>query len=690
MRVKYQKLVGLLMVLAIVCSLVAIIAAPAGAITAGFAVTNTPTTVNVAANYSVGPFTVLPGAGSYQPGTDYFTVTFPAGTTLPALISRTSVTLTAGGGTGYAAYDLVPSGQSVTVYVPTLTVGGAAFGALGNGTGVTIVFLAGAGIKNPATVASTWTLTVAGHYTGGVTGDEAAATSATYSTTVPVTTVTLSPNLGPRSTQFTLNATGFTPSTVASITVGSTIMAYGSVDASGNVGGTYTASVPPFAAGANTVTVTDGAGKTGSAVFTVNMGITLNPTSARSGDTLTIIGTDTGAVNANSTTIGGLSTTHAAQLAGWTSFTVTIPGALAPGTVVVAVTSGTTTATGNLLIQGQPVTLTPSSGSQGTRVTVQGQGFTPGATATIQFGSTTWATGVAVDTSGNILSVQTLGATQQALGPGTWVVTVTDNAAVPRMGIAYYTIPARTLTLSPTSSGAGSSVLATGAGYSPGVMYSVTYGTTVVVSGMTDGVGGFTAQFAVPINALPNSTNTVTATDANGLAKTATHSVPASAVTISPTSGAAGTSVAITLTGFPAYTTVTQVMMGTAIVTPSPAPYTGATGTVTFNVMVPALPVGPVLVAVTAGQTGSTSFSVTAAPPSVATALSNISTHVVRVWGYINGEWKLYDPADPAGSSLASLTSGNGYWIKVDADCTLIYGSFNKALTTGWNLIGWP
>jgi hypothetical protein len=221
-------------------------------------------------------------------------------------------------------------------------------------------------------------------------------------------------------------------------------------------------------------------------------------------------------------------------------------------------------------------------------------------------------------------------------------------------------------------------------------MYSITYGTTVVVSGMTDGVGGFTAQFAVPINAVPNSTNTVTATDANTLAKTATHSVPASAVTISPTSGAAGTSVAVTLTGFPAYASVTQVWVGTANVTPAPLPYTGAMGTVTFNVIVPALPVGPVLVAVTAGQTGSTSFSVTASPPSVATALSNISTHVVRVWGYINGEWKLYDPADPAGSTLASFTSGDGYWIKVDADCTLIYGSFNKALSLGWNLIGWP
>jgi hypothetical protein len=222
-------------------------------------------------------------------------------------------------------------------------------------------------------------------------------------------------------------------------------------------------------------------------------------------------------------------------------------------------------------------------------------------------------------------------------------------------------------------------------------MYSLTYGTSVVVSGMTDGVGGFTAQFAVPISAAPNSVNTVTAADANALTAIATHSVPASAVTISPTSGASGTSVAITMTGFPAYASVTQVWIGSANLTPSPLPYTGASGTVTFNVIVPALPVGPAPVTVLAGsQNGSTFFSVTATPPSVAAALSNISTHVVRVWGYIGGVWQLYDPADPAGSTLASFTSGDGYWIKVDADCTLIYGSFNKALSLGWNLIGWP
>jgi hypothetical protein len=60
------------------------------------------------------------------------------------------------------------------------------------------------------------------------------------------------------------------------------------------------------------------------------------------------------------------------------------------------------------------------------------------------------------------------------------------------------------------------------------------------------------------------------------------------------------------------------------------------------------------------------------------------------VWGYSNGTWYLYDPADPAGSDLTTLTHGSGYWINVNADCTLIYGGFSKALTAGWNLIAAP
>jgi hypothetical protein len=696
---KFANIVKLLVALAMVCSLVAIVAAPAGAIPAGYTVTNTPTTTGATAQYAIGPFTVAPGGNnSYIAGTDTFTVTFPAGTTVPATIGRLSVAVTnnTAGETGNPPFDPIVSGQSVTVTVPALTLGGAGFSNIADGDSVTIVFMTGAGIKNPGTVASTWTLTVSGVYSGGVPGTEAAATSAAYTTTAPAATVSLSPSAASRGTSFTVNGSSFTAGTTATVTVkngihGTTILGFTSVGTDGKVAGSYIATVPPFASGANTITVTDGAGKTGSATFTLTAGISISPTSARPGDTITVLGTDTGGVAGNDTTIGGVNVTHAAQGAGWTSFTVTVPGGLAPGTVKVVVPDTNGTGQADLLIQGSPVNLTPTSGSQGTQVTISGSGFTPSSTVDIKFGGVAWASGVAVTSGGDFLTVQSIGAAQQSLGPGTWTVMVTDSGTPPRTGSASFTIPERTLVLSPTESGSGSGVLATGTGFSPNTMFSMVYGTLgTVVTGMTDGVGSFIASFAVPISVAPNTTYTVTATDANNLSKSATHKVPSSAVTISPTSGGAGTPITISLTGFPPFATVTSAMIGIASVLPSPVPYTNAAGSVSFTAIVPAIPAGPVLVSVTAGGiTGSTSFSVTTAPPSVASALSTISNKLVRVWGWSDGTWLLYDPADEAGSTLKTLTPGDGYWINVSEACTLIYGAYVYELDAGWNLKGW-
>jgi len=694
MRIK-TNIVKLLAVLAILGSLVAMAAVPAGAISA-YSITVTPTATGATAQYTVGPFTVAPGAGKfYLAGANTFTVTFPVGTTVPASIGKLAVTVTdnTNSQTGNPPVDALVSGLSVTVTVPAVTLGNVAFANIVNGDSVTIVFSQTAGIQNPATVASNWQLSVAGAFSGGGGGSEAAVLSNNYSTTAPTAVVSLSPTYGPRGTSFAVSGYNFTPGTVATVTVGTTILGYTSVGTDGRVSGTFVATNPPFSVGLNTITVKDGAGIPASATFTLKAGITVSPTSGRPGDTITITGTDTGGVAAGATTIGGVLTTHAVQAADWTSFTVVIPAGLAPGSAVVAVPDSNGIATASLLIQGSPVTITPATGTRGTQVTISGSGFTPSTlptpiTVTVTFGGT-WATG-SVDSAGNFIIVTQVGSAQQALGPGTWTVLATDTATPARTGSATFTIPARTLTLNPTSSGAGSSVVATGAGFSATAMYSISYGATVVVTGMTDGVGGFIAQFGVPITALPNITYTVTATDANSLTKTATHSVPAAGVTISPTSGPSGTSVTVTLLGFPAYLTAHVTINGNDF-TPSPAPYTGASGSVVFNLIVPALPAGPVAIQVIAGsQTGSTFFTVTAGAATTSSALASISSQLVRVWGYSGGTWSFYDPADIAGSDLTTLTSTNGYWIDVNAACTLLYGSFNKALSTGWNLVGWP
>jgi hypothetical protein len=55
----------------------------------------------------------------------------------------------------------------------------------------------------------------------------------------------------------------------------------------------------------------------------------------------------------------------------------------------------------------------------------------------------------------------------------------------------------------------------------------------------------------------------------------------------------------------------------------------------------------------------------------LATVLSGILSKVAVVWAYINGQWAYYDPNDPAGSALTTLTIGNGYWIYMTGAATL-------------------
>lgn len=52
-------------------------------------------------------------------------------------------------------------------------------------------------------------------------------------------------------------------------------------------------------------------------------------------------------------------------------------------------------------------------------------------------------------------------------------------------------------------------------------------------------------------------------------------------------------------------------------------------------------------------------------------ALDSTEGHVECVWGYENGEWKVYLPQNPGLSDLGEMKAGMGYWIKTDSSCTL-------------------
>lgn len=51
-------------------------------------------------------------------------------------------------------------------------------------------------------------------------------------------------------------------------------------------------------------------------------------------------------------------------------------------------------------------------------------------------------------------------------------------------------------------------------------------------------------------------------------------------------------------------------------------------------------------------------------------AISSISSHILSVWAYQDGQWKVYDPENPGFSDLILMEPGHGYWINANQACT--------------------
>jgi hypothetical protein len=73
--------------------------------------------------------------------------------------------------------------------------------------------------------------------------------------------------------------------------------------------------------------------------------------------------------------------------------------------------------------------------------------------------------------------------------------------------------------------------------------------------------------------------------------------------------------------------------------------------------------------------------------------LESINGQYAAVWAYVNGSWRVYDPANPGFSDLSTIEAGKGYWIEMnEPGVLLMYGPTSPAsisLITGSNLAGY-
>jgi len=534
--------------------------------------------------------------------------------------------------------------------------------------------------------------------------------AATFGVQQKVTITSPTSKTGPVGTSVTVSGTGFSGAGVTAdvtITSGTTTKALVSgvpVDNTGSF--TATGVVPQLGSGAATVSAIDGAGNLAdvTATFTITPTMVLTPNSGLPGAAVTLTGNGWPV----SATVqisfgGGTPTAVGTDDNGLINASYTIPAAATPGVKTVTGTSGSVTASTTFTVLPRVLTLTPSSGPGGTRVMLTGSTMTHGGeilAGNLDFNSSDWNPAkISIDSAGTIfpttLSVPT------GLAPGTYTVQATDNGGL----IAYgqFTVTKPTITLNPTTGAINTSFTVTGAGWLPGtitgstvtITFSYTTATpsaaSTTISTTPDGSGNIAAAITVPADAAAGYASVSAADQKNNSAQSATFTVPGALITVTPATGAAGTSVSVAGSGFAAYTAITVKIGNYKFLS---QPLSDSVGAFTYTFTVPGLAAGSQPVSAsdgdfTTGSTASAYFVITSTGATTQSQTASIASQLVRVWGYSDGTWHMYDPADAAGSDLATMMAGKGYWINVNAACTLVYGGYSYPLSAGWNLIGW-
>jgi len=599
MKRKAPKILRLFMVLAL---LVGVIGTVVPAAKVGAAGSSTVALSTLSANKNA-TYTITTASMTSIPTNGTVTVTFPAGTTVPATIDNTSVAIN---GVAPSADPLVV-GRAVTI-----THSGAAV------TTPVIQFAASAGIINPTSV---------GSKTLGI-KSSADATGHTSGAFIIARSLAFSPSSGAvQGGTITLTGTGFT--------AGVEVNASGSVSGSAVVESTGNFTIVGTRKGTGTfATVTDGAGNvlgTGPTTVPLKSGLTASGTPAITTGVVTLEGrnyTVASLVALSGITFGGVAlvTTNAVttlplaltdrDLDGTLDdfkLQIRIPTGTATGVRRVSVSDGTATATVDVTISGRSITISPTSGRTGT-ITVVGTGFpasVTGVAGTDEFRLT--QTGVSGDVLSSTISTDTAGGftttfTMPSSIPGgaaivtggltvTAVVKSTSGDLGENTATATYTWTSvsGSLSVSPTSGPRGTVVTVTGSSYTASSTFAwVSAGSAS--NGMT--IGGIGLNSAVvTINADGNATastqaipagvaygaNTVTAKDAAARSGTAAFTVIQPTTTITPASGPTGSSITVTGSGWLPNGLVTISRGGTSALTTT----ANALGEITAQLPIP-------------------------------------------------------------------------------------------------------
>lgn len=384
-----------------------------------------------------------------------------------------------------------------------------------------------------------------------------------------------------------------------------------------------------------------------------------------------------------------------------------IPTDAPAGMSAVVCSFGASTALAFYTVTPNALSLSPTSGPKGTRVSISGGGLSKSIvgttyTAGLSIGGGAWTGGSAVilDTQGNLTPTTLAVGSSVAEGINT-VAALDNHPTTPLTAAGTFEVTKPTLELDVTEAYRGQIVTAIGSGWLPGItsLVTITMGGTAMTVVKPAADGTVWAQFQVPATATfaPGELVAYNANDGSigNSSLSGTLSIPNAKLTVDPESGPVGTSITITGEGFRPLTGVSSLTLGGVTLLPTGSVLTNSVGDFTATATVPGLGVGGQAVSAQADDVASTSFSITAAATgstTPTTGFATISDCIDIAWSFDGATqaWLVYDPNEGAASTLETLAANQGLWVQVAEDCTLTFGSFTRDMYQGWNLFGWP
>ena len=500
--------------------------------------------------------------------------------------------------------------------------------------------------------------------------------------------VTVKPASGKRGTEITITAKGYTDNT-HDIDIGSGVNALRkTADATDGV---LTLTVDTSVKNndgksvfqgphdtATTITVGDA-----SATFTIKASFSWKPESPTPGQDITVTLSDIEPATGES--VGISIGNQAVQNVGdagddkVTTWKGQVAGNTPLGNRRIEVSVGDTALTAqNITVGTNDLTVTPSSVVPRQTISIDGDGFTARGTVDlsevtvdgVQVRTSTGET-QAINNNGNISFDITVPETVSS-GPATVRVVGSGD----RIGTASITITKAEITVSPTESLRGETIMVSGVGFPANDLVLIKYNDATVGTSNTSPTGTFEQSISVPAreNINPGGKYTVEAVsqvNASDVSDTADHNIKDPSIAMDPDTATAGSSVTITGANFKGFLQVHSITIGGQNVTPVPAPSTDQWGAFTaMNIQVPQLDATrhavKVIVGAADGSDGDATEFLTVVEEAVSNApadvFASIGDRLARVW-YLDRasqEWSFYDPAPEFAdfNTLDAVSSG--------------------------------